>query len=534
MNKQELAQLVVQYRAAEDELDKRRCEKDLAYFLKRAWTIIEPGTTLQYNWHIDTICGYLAAYHNNELPNKRLIINIPPGALKSVLVSVMYPAWIWCTRPDIRILAIANADKLATRDSIRMKQIVTSEWYQKNWPLALQVDQNEKTLFVNEKRGLRQSQGITACVTGVRGDLVLLDDLLDSRHAFSDILRQNVNDTWDQTLSTRINDPTTSGFILVMQRLSHLDITGHLLKKSKIKWTHLSIPMRYEGDSTFNAGKDLGRPELNDPRTKKGELLFPQRFTEEAVQGLEEDLGEHGVSGQLQQRPSPLGGGILKKHWWRIWPEDAPLPVCTHIFHSWDTAFSEADSKNAAYSAMTRWGVFWHEQRERYCIMGLGMWYGRIGFEELRAKVKEFDKKYKPDRNLIEKKATGITLVQELRRASPGKVTAYTPGRGEDKISRAHSVSPMLESGIVYVPAREWALGNGLEKLGMTDYAAIFPAGGPPSKDVVDTITQALIYMRSGQWAGEHDDDHEDHYEERKLSEAEEEDAQTEVRSFYG
>jgi len=363
---------------------------------------------------------------------------------------------------------------------------------------------------------------------------VILDDLLDSRHAFSDILRQNVNDTWDQTLSTRINDPTTSGFILVMQRLSHSDITGHLLKKSKIKWTHLSIPMRYEGDSTFNAGKDLGRPELNDPRTKKGELLFPQRFTEEAVQGLEEDLGEHGVSGQLQQRPSPLGGGILKKHWWRIWPEDAPLPVCTHIFHSWDTAFSEADSKNAAYSAMTRWGVFWHEQRERYCIMGLGMWYGRVGFEELRAKVKEFDKKYKPDINLIEKKATGITLVQELRRASPGKVKAYTPGRGEDKISRAHSVSPMLESGIVYVPAREWALGNGLDKLGLTDYAAQFPTGGPPCKDLCDTLTQALIYMRSGQWAGEHDDDHEEPYEERPLSEAEEEDAETEVRSFYG
>ncbi len=532
--KKERAKIAYLLGVTTNELEKRKCEQDFAYFIKCAWSVVEPVTPLQWNWHIDTICGYLDAYHNNKLPNKRLIINVPPGTLKSLIVSVFYPAWIWCTRPDIRILAFANADRLATRDSLKMKQVVTSEWYQKKWPLGLQQDQNEKTLFVNAKNGQRQSQGITSQITGFRGDLVILDDLLDARDSFSDVARENVNNIWDQSLPTRINDPATSGFILIMQRLAHLDLTGHLLKKTKTKWTHLVIPMRYEGDDTYNAGRDIGRPELNDPRTKKGELLFPQRFTEEVVQGLEEELGEHGTQGQLQQRPSALGGGIIKNHWWRIWPDDQPFPTCTHVFHSWDTAFSEADSKRAAYSACTRWGIFWHDQRERYCIMALGMWFERLGFDELRRKVKEFDKKYKPDINLIEKKATGITLIQELKRATPGKVRAYTPGKGEDKISRIHSISPMLESGQCYVPNRIWALGDGEKKLGLVDYAAMFPTGGPPTADICDTISQALIYMRSALWAGDHDEDAEPPYEEQTRTEAEEEDSQEQVRSFYG
>jgi len=346
------------------------------------------------------------------------------------------------------------------------------------------------------------------------------------------VIRQSVNDTWDQSLSSRLNDLVKSGVLLIMQRVHEIDLAGHLQKKVKANWTVLSIPMMYEGKPTFDSGKDIGRPELNDPRTKKGQLLFPKKFPKRAIESLIEDLGEFGTAAQLQQRPSPASGGILKKHHWRVWPDDVPLPVCAHIFHSFDTAFSERDSKAAAYSACTRWGIFWHEQREKYCILALGMWFDRLGYDELRKKVKELDKKYKPDINLVEKKSTGITLIQDLRRASPGRVRAYSPGKGEDKISRAHSVSPMLQGGLVYIPNKVWALGNGKDQLGLIDYAALFPNGGPPSADVTDTITQALIYLRAANWTGDLDDDIEEVVDMSDYSE-DDDDEESEERQFY-
>lgn len=488
---------LIQQIELEKELQKRLCERSLEYFCKAAWHIIEPGTPLVWNWHLSTICGYLEAYHRGEI-EKRLIINIPPGTLKSILVSVMYPAWAWIDAPDTRYLTVTNEQGLAIRDAIRMKQIITSDWFQSKWPLALQSDQNEKTLYANEKRGFRQAQGITAATTGKRGDCLIIDDPIDAKHAFSDVIRKSVNDTFDQTLSTRLNDMNKSGILLIMQRLHEKDLAGHLMSKTRTKWVQLSIPMLYEGSASFDAGADIGRPELNDPRKIKGELLFPERFSEERVAGLEEDLGEYGFAGQMQQRPVPAGGGIIKSHWWRIWPDDISIPVCEHIFMSYDTAFSEKDMKNSAYSAMTRWGVFWHEQRQRYCLLCLGMWYDRVGYDELRNQTKEWESKYKPDVHLIEKKATGISLIQDMRRAVPGKVKAYSPGKGEDKISRAHSVSPMFQSGLIYIPNKRWATNN--EGDGLIDHVASFPTGAAPAPDLCDTVTQACIYLRNGNW----------------------------------
>lgn len=505
-------------------------ERSLADFTRQAWHVIEPGTKLTWNWHIDVICAYLEAVSSGRI--NRLIINVPPGTLKSVLVSVMFPAWEWIAKPEERYLSVTNEEGLAIRDALKMKHVVTSEWYQRYWPISMRKDQNEKTLFINDKTGFRQSQGFTSNVTGKRGTKLLLDDPHAAKMANSDVVRQSVLDKFDQELISRVNDPQKSAIILIMQRLHTEDLTGHLLKKSKSKWVHLSIPMRYEGAPTFDAGRDIGRPDLIDPRTKKGELLFPQRFTKQVVDALEETMGEYATAGQHQQRPVPSGGGIIKKHWWRVWPDDHAKPRVEHVFCSYDTAFSERDSKAAAYSAMTRWGVFWHEQRERYCLLCLGLWFDRVGYDELRRKAQEFDKKHNPDIHLIEKKATGLTLIQDLKRALPGKVKAYSPGKGEDKISRAHSVSPMFESGLIYIPNKLWAIGNGVDKEGLVDYVAAFPNGAAHTADITDTVTQALIYLRAGGWCGEHPDDDDGFV---IITPSEDEDIDnTRVRSPYG
>ncbi|RLC10096.1 MAG: hypothetical protein DRI24_20795 [Deltaproteobacteria bacterium] len=625
-------------------IEKRKCERSLAEFVKLSWHIIEPSTKLIWNWHFDVICGYLEAVTSGKI--KRLIINVPPGTAKSTLVSVCFPAWEWIHNPARRYLGITNEQGLALRDSLKAKTIIESQWFQSKWPIKFNPRQNEKILYQNVDTGFRQSLGITAGLTGKRGNCfagnvkvltetglkyikdvcigesvwsinvlsgekslnkvrgtirkkdcsvvevflndgtsiectpehrfltttgmvradelavstplnvinvpdayriktlitfdgkpllvsrviksrhkvdtfcldvannhtlfvgkskdslipvsncLLLDDCHDSTQVESDLQRQTVLDAYDYKISTRLNDPDNDAIILIMQRLHFNDLTGHLLQKKHNKWVHVSIPMEYEGSQGFDAGRDIGRPELIYPRTKDGELLFPERFNRKTVNSLKEDLGEYGSSGQLQQRPVPKGGGILKEKWWLVWPDDKPLPMVEHLFCSWDTAYSEADLKNNAYSAMTMFGVFWHEQKQRYCLLMTKAWAGQVGFPDLRRKAKSIDEEEKLDCQLIEKKASGISLVQDLKQSGI-KIRTYTPDR--DKVARAYSVSSMLESGQVYIPNRKWA-----QKV--IALVSQFPHGAPPSADFTDTITQALIYLRNSWWVSHKDD----------------------------
>lgn len=468
-----------------NELRTAKCEKSLAEFTRQAWHIIEPETTLMWNWHLDVICAYLEAAHRRQII--RLILNVPPGSLKSILVSVMFPAWVWISRPDQRILGISNIQDLAIRDATKTKRIITDDWYQNQWELELRADQSAKTNYENTKAGFRGSLGITGNITGKRGDMLLIDDPHDATTVQSDVQRVSVIETYDSKISTRINHQHQSVIILIMQRLHHIDLSGHLLGKSKTKWTHVCIPMEYEKELTYDAGKQLGRPELNDPRTKEGELLFPRLYNAATVESLKEDMGEFIAAGQLQQRPSVKGGGILKEHWWRIWDNTVPLPTCDHIFTSWDTAFSEKDREKNSHSACTEWGIFWNVDQQRDCLMLLNVWHDQIDYPALRKKAQELEKELKPDCHLIEKKASGQSLIQDLKQAGVF-VKAYNPDK--DKVTRAYTIQAMLESGQIYIPDRAWAY-NFIHML------STFPTGVPLSEDLTDTFTQAALYLKN-------------------------------------
>ena len=264
---------------------------------------------------MDTLCGYLEAVHKGTI--RRLIINIPPGTMKSLIVSVFYPAWVWIDDPSHRFLCGSNDATLATRDSLRMRNLVESDWYRRNWgdTVKISTEQNEKTLFQNTAKGHRESQGVSGKITGKRGDTLLWDDPHDAKQAESDVQRKSVLDAWDYSWSSRMNDPNSSAAILIMQRVHDGDITAHMLSKTEQNWAHLAIPMRYDDEVKFDAKADIGKPELNDPRKEEGELMFPGRFNEQAVKDLETDLGPYGAAGQLQQRPSPKGGGEMLRKW---------------------------------------------------------------------------------------------------------------------------------------------------------------------------------------------------------------------------
>jgi predicted phage terminase large subunit-like protein len=492
------AELIKRIRAQES---KAECEASLHEFVRQAWHILEPSTPLIDNWHIATICGYMEAFFHKKIT--RLIINVPPGTMKSLIVSVFYPAWAWAKRPDYRFLGVANGEDLSTRDSQRHKWLVESDWYQARWPLDMKKDQQGKGLFGNCKGGFRQAVGITGKITGKRGDDMLIDDPHNAKGVLSDKIRLSELETYDQELSSRLNNQETGGIALIMQRLHTDDMTGHFLKKTAKKFIHLVIPMEYEGDPRFDAGKDIGRPELNDPRTQRGELLCPKLFSTESVASLKEDLGDYGTAGQLQQRPTPKGGGIIKKVWWRQWEKGKPLPFCKHIFASYDTAYSERDRKNAAYSARTTWGIFEDEETGRDALILLAAWHDRVGYPDLKKEAKRHHREFNLDTSVIERKASGKSILQDLKRIRV-PCRGFMPDKFGDKEERASLASPFFESGLVFYPAeRQWAKD-------LIDYVAAFPNGAPPSADYTDTVTQAVLYTKKRMWLKTPDEDQPD------------------------
>lgn len=479
--------------------ERLQCEASLAEFVRRAWPIVEPTTPLVWNWHLDVLCAYLEAVWDGRI--KKLAVNIPPGTMKSLVIMVFFPAWGWTKKPGWRYLCGTNDGTLATRDALRMRQVVSSEWYQGHWSekVKLSNEQADKGLFANTARGHRESQGILAKVTGKRGDMLLIDDPHDTKQVESDVQREAVVEAFDQAWSSRRNDLENSPIIIVMQRVHYSDLTAKVLAKRG--WTRLAIPMRYDPDITYDPVKDLGRPDLVDPRTTPGELMFPKKFPETAVRDLEADLGTYGTAGQLQQNPSPKGGGILKPDQVRVWPNNKPLPQLQYVLQSYDTAFTK-DTANDP-TACTVWGIFWFEGRNN--AMLIDCWQDFMEYPELRSRViKDWSSKYCGDKRdpankprqadlcLIEKKGSGQSLLQDLRMTQV-KFAEYNPGLA-DKVARAHLITPLLDGGVVWVPESKggnawvtWAtwLQKQMER---------FP--NDEHDDGVDTMTQALRYLR--------------------------------------
>jgi len=476
-------------------IERELCERSLEEFTKRAWSIIEPAEELIWNWHITVLCVYIEKYYKQVI--KKLILNVPPGSMKSILFSVMGPCWAWAQWPHYRILNLTNEKGLAIRDSMRMKDIITSEWYTRLWggKVILSEGKNEKTLYENTAKGFRQSLGMAGNISGKRGNFLNFDDPIDAKLAFSDIINTDVNFTFDQACSSRLNSMARDCIGLIAQRTRIDDLTGHVTSKKHTQWVHVKIPMEYEGIDSYDPVADLGKEYayLRDPRKTKGELMFPARFPKESLLAWKEYLGEYGTASQLQQNPSPIGGGIIKKHYWTKWPKDKPLPVCFHVFASYDTAYTEQDYKAAAYTARTTWGVFHDELSGRPAMILIDTWKGRVAYPDLRKEVKEHFKQTHLDRVVVEKKASGYSLYQDLRRIRGISIRGYNPGK-LDKTARAHNATPLMEAGLVYFPDRKWA-----EEL--IDIVATFPTGAPPCKDLTDSLSQAINYVRNKGWA---------------------------------
>ena len=465
--------------------------RSLKEFTKSSWQAIEPGRDFYDNWHIDAISEHLQAVVEGDI--KRLIINIPPRHMKSISVAVALPAWTWTIQPEKRFLFASYAGSLSIRDSVKCRRLIESQWYKKHFgeTFKLTTDQNQKQRFENDQTGQRIATSVDGALTGEGGDIIVIDDPHNVREAESSAVREGVLEWWDQAMQTRLNDPKTGAFVIIMQRVHENDLTGHILANANSdEWDHLCLPARYEvGHPT----PTQSRLNFTDPRIKEGELLWPERVDDKTLSRLETSLGSYASAGQLQQRPMPKGGGILKAEWWVPW-EKAELPDIEYILQSWDTAFSTKEK--SSYSARTTWGVFRRNGQVNAIV--LDMWYDRVSYPELRRIAQESYADFEPDAVLIEKKASGQSLLQDLRMAGI-PVLAYSPDR--DKESRAHASSALLEDGRIWFPFdKKWAKN-------LIDICSAFPAGD--NDDIVDTCTQAWLRLRKG-WFVTHSQDYDD------------------------
>ena len=494
------------------DISRAECEESLAEFIRQAWHVIEPGAPYIHGWHIDFICEHLEAISDGveigDKPYNRLLINVPPGTMKSLITNVFWPAWEWGPRnmPWLRIVCAAHKlENLSARDSRRMRELVTSEWYRARWGdrVSLARDQNEKLNFQNEAKGFRIATAITS-LTGIRGDRVIIDDPHSVDSAASEAQRETEVTTFLEAIPTRLNDPVRSAIVVIMQRLHEDDVSGVILDR-ELGYDHICLPMRY--DETRPCVTMLG---VEDPRSEPGELLFPARFPATVVDRDEATMGPYATAGQFQQQPTPRGGGVIKVDWWQPW-DDASYPPMDLVVASLDTAYTTKQEND--FSALTVWGVFSSDsliaqatnvarrdgegfssvqrvyQEGVPRVMLMAGWQERLELPDLVEKVAATCRRMRVDKLLIESKAAGISVSQELRRLyghEDWAVQLINPG-AIDKLARLYSVQHLFSEGMVYAPDRHWADT-------VIRQCEVFPKG--KHDDLVDTVSQALRHLR--------------------------------------
>ena len=502
-------------------LEKEACERSLAEFVRRAWSQLEPGAPYIHGWHIDFLCAHLEAITDgvriDGKPYNRLLANIPPGMMKSMLVSVFWPAWEWGPRnkPWLRIIAVSHKlEGVADRDSLRMRRLITSDWYRSMWGdrVILTTDQNQRNRYENTAGGWRHATA-SGSVTGLRGDRVIIDDPHSVDGANSDAERQSVGTWFREAVPTRLNNPRKSAIVVIMQRLHEADVSGLILEgdrpgaSSDFGYDYIMLPMRFDP-----ARKCVTKLGYADPRTERDELLFPERFPLWVVERDERILGPYAVAGQFQQTPVPRGGGIILDAWWQLW-EHKEYPPMDFIIASLDSAFTEKEENDP--SALTIWGV-WNGGLEgqatrmvdRYGrardapesvrsgildaipkVMLMYGWADRLGLHDLVNRTAKDCKAFGVDRLLIENKASGISVGQEIRRLyghEDWAVHLIDP-KSESKLARLYSVQPVFSEGQVWAPNKTWA-----EEV-IRQCASV-----PKCKhdDLADTTSQAIKHLR--------------------------------------
>jgi predicted phage terminase large subunit-like protein len=526
-------------KALQEELRIRKARKSQARagglidFVRHFWSVLEPETKLVEGWLLYAICDHLEAVTWGKIT--RLLINVPPGSMKSLMVNVFWPAWEWGAMgmPHLRYVSFSYSSGLTERDNTKFRKLVQSERFKELWGEKFALEKEGEIKITNDKTGSKFASSVKGIGTGERGDRVVIDDPHDVHKSESDVVRTDTVRWFRETITDRLNNLDDSAIIIIMQRVHQSDISGFILEQGW-EYCHLMVPMEFEaGRQPFNP---LG---WVDPRSEDGELAWPERFSPEAVANIEREKGSFAYAGQYQQRPAPRGGGYIKREHWRPytaedcgkfgvpWPK---FPIMSYTVLSLDTA--QTEKKQNDPSAGVVLGVckdIWENRR----LILMWAWSERLELYELGRKIEETCKKFKVDRVLIESTASGYPIAQELRRR--GRVISdrlshnpKTQDRADfgvqlmapegDKHARLLSVQNLFECGLIYAPAEGTGMGDYLFKEWadrVITECADFPKGA--HDDLADAMSQALIHLRMMGLAMLPDEDELEHIDDEKY-----------------
>lgn len=452
-------------------IKKEKAERNLSEFIRQAWPVIEPGTEYIENWHIDLISEYLQAVTNGEI--RRLIINIPPRHMKSIHATVCFPCWTWIRSPEKRFIKVSYSDSLSRKHNILSRDIIRSPWYQENWGknFSLRDDVNRQNEFRNDHQGMMYSTSVGGALTGEGGDVIIIDDPQNPKMANSEAERETSISFFKNTLQTRLNNPKTGVFIIIMQRLHEMDLTGHILAED-LGYTHLCLPAVAPERTVVTfpvSGRTLVREE--------GDILNPQRFDAETLAYLKRSMGSVQYAGQYQQTPAPAEGVIFRREWLHNFFDLAPRQ--SMLIQSWDMAFvkSEGSAKVAGF-VMGKNGadIYVHD-----------LINDKMTFTESVAAVRTLTGKWPKARaKVVENKANGPAIVDTLKKEISGMVEFNPKGSKEE---RALSVTPYFEAGNIHFP-------NPLTHPWVNDLIQdllMFPKG--TYKDTTDALVQGILYL---------------------------------------
>ena len=403
---------------------------------------------------------------------KRLAIFMPPRHGKSQLTSQFFPAWYLGRNPSKFVIATTYAQDLADDFGRSVRNQIQDEDYNRIFnDCTLSKDSSSVRRFHTTGSGVYYAVGAGGAITGRGAHLLLIDDPIKGREdADSDAMRSNLIDWYRSTAYSRLMPG--GSIILIQTRWHEDDLAGWILRETSHEpWEVIELPAVLDE----KASKILKRP--------KGQALWPEAYDKKRLEEIKKTAGSREWNSLYMQRPSAEEGNILKRYWWKEWTEDNP-PECNYILQSWDTAYTVKSTSD--YSAVTTWGIFEHNGIQNAILLSARR--ERWEFPELKSEAIKLYNEFKPDVVLIEAKASGWSLIQELQRAGI-PITPFNPKRA-DKKTRAHSVTPLFESGRVWYPSSKWWAED------VINQCAQFPSSN--YDDLVDSTTQALIRLRQG------------------------------------
>jgi predicted phage terminase large subunit-like protein len=452
----------------------RKLRSDLKTFIHRTFQTVAPAQTYHRNWHVDAMAYHLEQCASGQI--KRLLITLPPRHLKSICASVAFPAWMLGRDPSKRIVCASYSADLASKHAQDCHAVIEADWYRRIFPQTRISEKNAEMNFVTTRQGYRYSTSVGGTLTGRGGNILIIDDPLKSDDALSEAKRSAVNEWFDGTLYSRLDNKREDVIILIMQRLHLEDLAGHVLRQER--WVHLNLAAIAEIDEHIPIGP-------NETYFRKlGELLDEEREPKRELDVLKVALGSFKFSAQYQQRPVPPEGEIIKWDWFRYYDAHPHRQPGDQIVQSWDTAYKAAELND--YSACTTWLV---RGNQYYLIDILRQ---KLDYPNLKKKVIKHAQLHQADVLIIENKGSGMVLIDDLRQGGAAGVPmpiAFDPEN--DKLTRMATQSAKIEAGHVFLPRNAAWLDDFRTEL------LQFPHGR--HDDQVDSFSQFLdwIHKRS-------------------------------------